>query len=212
MKLRAALRALRGLPRHNVTLAGAGVGDEGAVGELRWQVLAPDHSQLIGAQADNNPNHASVVMMLSVGTHSVLLGSDADTNSWAAIMARDLDIKADVFQLPHHGASMISDGNHLGLSELLDAVQASYYVISVGSHNGYGHPAISTLGDIRARRGQVQTFCTQLNAVCAGHAPGTNIKCAGTVAITFHDNAITISPSVTEHSAAVRRLPAAQCV
>jgi competence protein ComEC len=211
-KLRAALRAVSGLPRQNIATAGACVGDEGAVGELQWQVLAPDLSQLFNAQAASNPNHASVVMKLSVATYRILLGSDADAESWTEIMARGSDISANVFQLPHHGASMVGQAGQVGLGQLLDAVQASHYLISVGSKNNYGHPAGSTLADIRARCGQAQTFCTQLNAVCAGRAPGANIRCAGTVAISFIKGTMTVLPSVADHRAAVSKLPAAQCI
>ncbi len=209
-KLRAALRAMAGLPRLNVATAGATVGDQGRVGEIRWRVLAPDHSQVLFAQSVSRPNHASVVIKLSVANRSILLSSDADAESWAAIISRGANIAADVFQIPHHGASMVDGPVDLG--QLLDAVQASLHLVSVGSSNNYGHPAESTLADIRTRRGRAQTFCTQLNAVCAGKAPGANASCAGTVTLTFVDDAMTVSPGAAEHSAAVSVLPAAQCI
>jgi hypothetical protein len=74
------------------------------------------------------------------------------------------------------------------------------------------HPASSTLKEIRNRRGQVHTLCTQLNAVCAGGAQGANVSCAGTIAITFLDEGMTVSPSVADHGDAVSALPAAQCI
>jgi competence protein ComEC len=211
-KLRAALRAIAGLPRHNIATIGAYAEEEGAVGQLRWRVVAPDHSQMLDAQATSSPNHASIVMKLHAGACTVLLGSDADAASWTKIIARGSDIAADVFQLPHHGASMTGEGGHISLAQVLDVVCASYHLISVGSRNSYGHPARSTLADIRARRGRAQTLCTQLNAVCAGRAPGADVSCAGTVAVWVTDATMSVSTSVGGHRAAVSALPAAQCV
>jgi competence protein ComEC len=211
-KLRAAFRAICGLPRLNIATAGAYAGDSGQVGEIGWRALAPDHSQLLFAQSVSRPNHASIVIKLSIAAHSILLSSDADPESWAAIMARGTDITADVFQIPHHGASMVGASGQVDLGRLLDAVQASLHLISVGSSNNYGHPASSTLADIRTRRGQAQTLCTQLNAVCAGGTPGPNVSCAGTVEITFLEDTMTVSPSVGDHGDAVSVLPAAQCI
>lgn len=212
-KLRAALRALHGLLRQNISLVvGVNSGDEGSVGIVQWQVLAPDGSQLLLSQADSKPNHASVVMRLSIGQYRVLLGSDADPDSWMGIIERNRDLKADVFQLPHHGADMTNTSNHLSLSDLLDTVQASYHVISVGSHNSYGHPSASTLAEIRARRNRAQTLCTQLNAVCAARTPGINVRCAGTIAFAFSEQGLVTSTSVSAHAVAIRRLPTPQCV
>ncbi len=211
-KLRAALRAIWGLPRLNIATAGAYAGDAGQVGEIGWRVLAPDHSQLLFAQSVSRPNHASIVVKLSVAAHSILLSSDADLESWATIMARETDISADVYQLPHHGANMEAASAGIGLSQILDVVEASYYLISVGSSNSYGHPASSTLTEIRHRRGQAHTLCTQLNAVCGGGSQGANVSCAGTVSITFFEDKMTVSPSVADHGDAVSALPAAQCI
>lgn len=211
-KLRAAFRAICGLPRLNIATAGAYAGDAGQVGELCWRVLAPDHSQLLFAQSVSRSNHASIVVKLAIGAHNILLSSDADMESWSAIMARGTDVCADVYQLPHHGASMEATSAGLDFGQVLDAVEASYYLISVGSGNNYGHPAKSTLGEIRNRRGQVRTLCTQLNAVCAGTAQGANVSCAGTVTITFLNGTMTVSPSVADHGDAVSALPAAQCI
>jgi competence protein ComEC len=208
-KLLAAMRALSGLPRRGVAFyARATTGDHGTIGGLAWDVLVPDMNQLFAAQAKQQPNHASVILRLSTDEHSVVLSADSDDESWTTLLSQR-DVKADVLQLPHHGAEF---GAALGMGALIDAVDPSVCVISVGSSNGYGHPAASTLAAIRARRANRTTYCTQLNNVCAGKTCYAGESCAGTIEVTFTDGDMTVRPSVAEHRLAVKALPTPQCV
>jgi competence protein ComEC len=208
-KLLAAMRALSGLPRRGVAFcARATTGDRGTIGDFAWEVLVPDMNQLFAAQAKQQPNHASVILRLSTGERSVVLSADSDEESWAALLG-GRDVKADVLQLPHHGGEF---GAALDMGALIDAVDPSICVISVGSSNRYGHPAASTLAAIRARRANRTTYCTQLNDVCAGRTCHAGESCAGSVEVTFTDGGITVRPPAAEHRLAVKAFPAPQCV
>jgi competence protein ComEC len=211
-KLRAALRAIKGLPRQGIAIDEPRRGTTGFVGSLSWEVLAPDLEQLLHAQAQSRPNHASVVMKLSLAGHTVLLGTDADAESWEAMSKSGLDLTADVFQLPHHGGELSGPKGHMTIDVLLDLVQASLHMISIGSENTYGHPAASTVTAIRARGDSAQTYCTQLNSICAAGSLGKAVPCAGTTILTFDGERMEATRSVSDHRRLVRRLPNAQCV
>jgi len=209
-KLRATLLEIEGLPRIGVRLQHAEAGESGKVGDLAWEILAPDRAQLFHAQAISQANHASVVMKLSVSGYRILVGSDADAESWQAMLLRKADLSADVLRVPHHGGEMT--GGPVSLTSVLDAVGASVNVISVGSRNSYGHPEAGTLGALRVRAPTSTVFCTQLNDVCAARAVGANTACAGTVTVLVTSTSVQITPDTAAHRRAVRALPAAQCV
>lgn len=211
-KLRAALRAIKGLPRHGIAIDEPRRGKAGFVGDFSWEVLTPDFKQLLHAQAESRPNHASVVMKLSVAGHTILLGTDADAESWKTMSESGLDLTADVFQLPHHGGELSGPKGHMTIDVLLDLVQASLHMISVGSKNTYGHPAASTVMAIRARGDSAQTYCTQLNSICASSFLGKAVPCAGTTILTFDGKQMEATRSVSNHRRSVRQLPNAQCV
>jgi competence protein ComEC len=211
-KLRATLRAIRGLQRAGVTLAEPRAGEHGAVGELRWKILAPDFSQLLHAQATSDANHASVVIKISAAGFDVLVSADADAASWEAICLRESNLSADVLQIPHHGGVMSPSLGGMSLTKLLEIVGAQTHVISVGSSNGYGHPAASTLETLRSHVGLGNLLCTQLNAICAGCAVSSNTGCAGNIKFVITTAGVQISPAPSTHRMAVAALPSAQCL
>ena len=211
-KLRATLRAIHGLQRAGVTLAEPRAGDSGAIGEFRWKILAPDFSQLLHAQATSDANHASVVVKVSISAFNALVSADADAASWEAICLREGDLAADVLQIPHHGGAMATNSGGMSLTKLIDAVRAKTHVISVGSANGYGHPAVTTLETLHAYSGSTDLMCTQLNSVCAGCSVNADTGCAGTVKFVVTDAGVQITPPPSAHRESVRTLPSAQCV
>lgn len=211
-KLRATLRAIHGLPRRGVALGDARQGDEGTVGQLQWQIIAPDRGQLFRAAEISDANHASAVVSLSVGDYKFLLGGDADAQSWWALLERGEEVAADVFQVPHHGAEMLAGPGRVSMGELIQRVGAELYVISVGSRNGYGHPASSTLATIGNMRNGSALLCTQLNEFCAGCAVAGGTSCAEDITIRVDPDGLKVSPDPTAHRRAVSGLPQPQCV
>lgn len=84
-------------------------------------------------------NQASVVLKVSDEEGSVLMMGDATVAEEAALLARGVDVRAEVLKVGHHGSR--------GSSSLafLEAVAPRLLVISCGLGNGYGHPHRETL-------------------------------------------------------------------
>ena len=124
----------------NVRSQPAAVGMHGSVGDVTWQVLAPE--RIIRGQG-SDPNNASVVLMLEVHGVRLLLTGDIEPAAQAALLASAADLHADVFKVPHHG-STYQDPN------LVAAVHPSLALVSVGEDNPYGHPAPELVSGLEA--------------------------------------------------------------
>lgn len=109
------------------------------VGPLRWEVLGPTH-RYRGTRSD--PNNSSLVLRLHTGGITVLLTGDMEPEAQRDLLARGVDLTADVLKVPHHGS------NHQEPA-FLDAVGAALALTSVGAHNTYGHPSPATLQRLR---------------------------------------------------------------
>jgi competence protein ComEC len=211
-KLRAAMRAVHGLPRKGISVEPALAGESGSIGEVKWQILGPDTSQLLYAAAGSRPNHASVVLKLSIGGSHVLAGSDADGESWETMAARSEVLSAEILQVPHHGGDLPAAGSSWTLSRIVHHVGADIHVISVGSANNYGHPARSTLILLRSELPDKMFLCTQLNSICADCKVDPNTSCAGDVTFRFEGQWVLVAPDRRLHRERVKQLAAPQCV
>ena len=156
-----------------VPIQRAALGEQRAVGALRWTVIAPGRPYR-GTSSD--PNNSSLVLRVHVGTTAVLLTGDIEPEAQRDLLARGTDVRATVLKVPHHG----SDNQE---PAFLDAVGASVVLTSVGADNTYGHPSARTLGRL-LDRGAV-SFRTDLDGDIAlvqrdgrlsavgRHGPGT---------------------------------------
>ena len=111
-------------------------------GNVKVSVLHPSEADHLSALSRSDPNASSVVLKIECSEASILLGADVERLGWKAILDRGADLNADVFKFPHHGAWY--DGTP-SLQQILDQVNPSLVVISVGSTNSYGHPSVETL-------------------------------------------------------------------
>lgn len=126
------------------TLEAAGVpyeiGSAGNVGAMhaesaiRWAVLAPAQGALLV-----ETNAASLVMLVTIGQASVLLLGDTGYEQQRALIDAGVELSANVVKVSHHGSR---DQDH----RLPTLVGAEWALVSVGAGNGYGHPAVDTLG------------------------------------------------------------------
>lgn len=87
-------------------------------------------------------NDKSLVTKITHGRWSILLTGDLEQNGLRALLARDPDLKADILQIPHHGA-----WNRM-IPPLLQAVRPKVAFISVG-RNQFGHPSALTLAVLK---------------------------------------------------------------
>jgi competence protein ComEC len=71
----------------------------------------------------------------------VLLTGDLGAEAEARVLARGVDLRADVLKVPHHGSADADPA-------FLAATGARIAVISVGADNTYGHPAPGLLSTL----------------------------------------------------------------
>jgi competence protein ComEC len=104
-------------------------------GPLHLQVL---ESHVVDVDGVPDSNNSSLMIRATIAGHSILLTGDASTQAQQALIASGQNFAADVLKVPHHGSAYFDPA-------FLAAVHAKLAVISVGSHNTYGHPAPSLL-------------------------------------------------------------------
>ncbi|GAA1478911.1 ComEC/Rec2 family competence protein [Nocardioides aestuarii] len=115
------------------TTGSASYGTTRRVGELTLQVLWPPP-----AAHPDNPNDASVVLLVEVRGVRLLLTGDVEPPSQAAIARAWPGLSVDVVKVPHHGSRHQDVGWLTGLG-------ARVAVVSVGADNDYGHPSPDAL-------------------------------------------------------------------
>jgi competence protein ComEC len=122
-----------------------GVGESTAVDGVRLRMLAPDSAWM---STLDDPNDASVVVMIEYGQIRFLLMGDAERDEEHWLLANaPLSLRADVLKVGHHGSITSSTGAFLA------AVRPRAALVSVGAGNGYGHPSprvMSALADMGA--------------------------------------------------------------
>ncbi|WP_412479613.1 DNA internalization-related competence protein ComEC/Rec2 [Azonexus sp. IMCC34839] len=91
-------------------------------------------------------NHASCVLKVSAGDHSMLLTSDIEAPDEAALLAREgVKLRSDILLVPHHGSRTSST------EIFLDAVGANEAIVPVGYRNRFGHPKADVMERYAAR-------------------------------------------------------------
>jgi beta-lactamase superfamily II metal-dependent hydrolase len=110
-------------------------------------VLAPNPPEFTKEQmkaGGNEINANSIVLRLDYGDFSMLFMGDAESQTEERLTGKDLDLKATVIKIGHHG-SKYATSDHF-----LKRVQPQAAIISDGAWNRYGHPAQSVLDRLKA--------------------------------------------------------------
>ncbi|MEM9072125.1 MAG: DNA internalization-related competence protein ComEC/Rec2 [Myxococcota bacterium] len=105
----------------------------GATLEVLWPCPAFD--------AGFGPNDNSLVVRVRYGERAVLFTGDIEALAEDALTRSNLDLRADVLKVPHHGSRTSSS------RAFLERVMPSLAIASCGRHNRFGHPH----GEITAR-------------------------------------------------------------
>ncbi len=104
-------------------------------GELTLNVYNPGDNQ-----RPDDPNANSIVLVASYRGLDILCPGDAEGD-----VLQKLDLpQVAVYKIGHHGSRDPS------LGQVLDRVQPSIAVVSVGAQNDYGHPAADTMAKLKA--------------------------------------------------------------
>jgi competence protein ComEC len=150
-------RVLRWSRAADVPVTRAAVGDRVRVGLLTWTVLWPVRV----VHAGSVPNNASTVLLVRSGGVSLLLTGDVEPEAQRAMLATGAVGPVDVLKVAHHGSAHQAP-------ELLAAVRPRVAVVSAGADNDYGHPAPTTLRDLRRTGAVVARTDRQGTVVVAG--------------------------------------------
>jgi competence protein ComEC len=111
-------------------------GETVTLGALKLRILwpPPPSGPLIG-----DPNERAIVARAEVGSFSLLLTADAESDVTAPLNLEPVD----VLKVAHHGSA------DPGLPALLARLHPRIAAIEVGRHNTYGHPAPATLAALK---------------------------------------------------------------
>lgn len=89
-------------------------------------------------------NDSSVLAKFTYDNNSFLFTGDMEkTAEKATLLEKNIDLKADVLKVAHHGSSTSTT------KEFLKAVSPQYCIIPVGDDNSYNHPSSKTLDTIK---------------------------------------------------------------
>lgn len=116
-------------------------------GGARMSILGPSLPFFTKEQlktGGNEPNANSVIVRLDYGEFSMLLPGDAEDQTEHRLLTKDLDLKAKILKVAHHGSKYASS------DDFLKRVQPEVAIISAGEWNRYGHPAQAVLDRLKA--------------------------------------------------------------
>jgi len=115
-------------------------------------VLAPsdpfftkDHVKAGG----NETNANSIVLRLDYGDFSMLFMGDAEAQTEERLLGKDLNLKANVIKIAHHGSKYATTEN------FVKRVQPEVAIICDGAWNRYGHPAQAVLDRLKAAKAKL---------------------------------------------------------
>lgn len=134
-------------------------------GNAHVDVLFPRDD--LGLRRGDEPNAASIVLKITKGEKTILLGGDIEAEGEEAMVRAGENVRADVLKVGHHGSRTSST------SLFLDAVRPKYAVISVGE-NSYGHPHLDVVNRL-AERG-IEIFRTDRDGDVVIRTDGTAIS------------------------------------
>lgn len=102
----------------------------------------------------NEPNANSIVARLDYGSFSMLLPGDAEEQTEHRLLTKDLNLRADIIKISHHGSKYATAADYL------ERVKPKVAIISCGEWNRYGHPSQVVLD--RLKTAGVKLYRTDL--------------------------------------------------
>ncbi len=153
---------VKALQNKGLKITAPNVGDTLTIGNATMQFLAPNSGKY------QDLNNYSIACKLKYGNTSYVFMGDAEALSEGEILAKQLDISADVLKLGHHGS-------HSSTSQaFLDKVNPKYAIVSCGKGNDYGHPHQETIDKINKKG--IEILRTDVSGTIISTSDGNNIK------------------------------------
>ncbi len=166
-------------------------------------------------------NNTSVVLQFLGPASSALLTGDLEPEGWRVLQAIYPDLHSDILKFPHHGGAW----NESNTKALLDAVQPSVVVISVGTvGEKYNHPNKEVFDVLSSPPySHIRVLCTQATKQCQAavsdqkqsviqcldqQAGDNGLKrigskrgcpCAGTIIVELGEKARVVQPTTVFH-------------
>jgi len=137
------------------------VGEIFKLGDATFEIMAPNSTSYVDV------NDYSIVIKLTYGNNSFLLTGDASSVSESEMIAKGLNLNADVLKVGHHGSATATSQN------FLNVVKPKYAVISVGKVNTYGHPNQDTM--TRIQNMNIPVYRTDEQGTIIATSDGSNI-------------------------------------
>jgi beta-lactamase superfamily II metal-dependent hydrolase len=190
----------------------ASEGQTGTVGRVSWKLLAPSHRDLTAAVVTGDRNKASGVVHLMVGAESVVVGGDADGQVWHRLMLAGVLPQGGILRCSHHGGMDTSGSGALSELQLAQQIRPKHLIVSVGSHNGNGHPRPEVVQAALAVGARV--MCTQVTAHChsALSRKRGGTACAGDVVLNLSSGTLLLTPDVVDHAAVIAQWNQPMCL
>ncbi|WP_252235616.1 ComEC/Rec2 family competence protein [Clostridium sp. CH2] len=152
---------IKALQNKGIKLTAPTVGDTLNVGNATLQFLAPNSATY------QDMNNYSIVCKLRFGNTSYLFTGDAESLSEGEILAKQLDISADVLKLGHHGS-------HSSTSQaFLNKINPRYAIVSCGKDNDYGHPHQKTIDKLNKKG--IEILRTDVSGTIISTSDGNDI-------------------------------------
>ena len=107
-------------------------------------------------ETQKNENDYSIVTKFNCLGKNILSSGDAGIAIENNLLNQGLNLKADIFKIPHHGSNSASS------LQFLEAIKPQVVVISVGKNNSFGHPAPLTLDRLNSL--PVDIYRTDINS------------------------------------------------
>lgn len=136
------------------------VGTEYSLGSAAVTILAPNKKY-------DNPNDSSIALIVQNGSNKFLFTGDAEETAESDIVENNHNLKADVYQVGHHGSRSSTS------EKFFKAVSPKYAVISCAEDNSYGHPHAQTLNTFRMNG--VKVYRTDEEGTIIASSDGTTI-------------------------------------
>ena len=116
-------------------------------GGARLSVIAPSEPLFTRDQmktGGNLPNANSIALRLDYGDFSMMLTGDAEEQTEHRWLTKDLNLKATVIKIGHHGSKYATS------QEFVDRVTPRAAIVSCGEWNRYGHPSQAVLDRLKS--------------------------------------------------------------
>jgi len=109
---------------------------------VTFRFYGPTSPYISGGKNDINDN--SLVFRLEYRSFRMLFTGDAGEATERRLLAARIDLRADVLKVGHHGSAYGTT------PDFVRAVAPHDAIVSVGRHNLFGHPALTTLANLTA--------------------------------------------------------------